>query len=52
MFEKKKGRPPLPEGEKLVKVNARIPQQMLDACRERGPLSTVIREALAVYLDP
>lgn len=47
----KRGRPPLPEGEKLVKTGVRLPQWMIDTCRSEGNLSVVIRRALENYLS-
>lgn len=50
MDKRSRGRPRLPEGEKLVVVGVRLPQWVIDACREEGNLSTVIRKALTEHL--
>ena len=47
-----RGRPKLPEGEKMVHTTVRIPQWMVDACRAEANLSTVVRKALDKYLTP
>lgn len=45
-----RGRPKLPEGEKLVHYTVRLPQWVLDACREQGNPAAVIREVLIAHL--
>jgi hypothetical protein len=45
-----RGRPKLPEDEKLVHVSVRLPQWMIDACVKESSVSTVTRKALAEYL--
>lgn len=51
MNKRSRGRPKLPEGEKLVHVGVRLPQWMIDACLKEGTLSAVTRKALSEYLS-
>ena len=45
-----RGRPKLPDNEKMAHVSVRLPQWMLTAMREEASPSAVIRKALAQYL--
>jgi hypothetical protein len=51
MTNKVRGRPKLPEGEKLVPTGVRLPQWMIDACRGDDNLSATIRKALTNYFQ-
>lgn len=49
MTNRTRGRPKLPEGEKLAHTTVRLPPWMIDACREEGGITTTIRKALTEY---
>lgn len=49
MTNRTRGRPKLPDGEKLVTTGVRLPQRVIDACREEGGITVTIRKALTEY---
>lgn len=46
-----KGRPKLPEGERMVSMHVRVPQDLLRWYDEQGNRSATVRRALEQYKD-
>lgn len=46
-----KGRPKLPDDERMQHVSIRLPKWMIDACKEEGGVSRTIRRALTAMFN-